>query len=385
MGEKHDAKRSIAQARSRMSVIAEELSRRATPEYVRERAHERVDDFKLRARIRAQERTAQMKDKILENPWALGLLGGAVGALAGKFIGDRARKRYEDREYGPRIGYGADYGYDYDDESERYGLDEGLPYSAEVATGGRIITDDALYGLEGSAEVRERTHYPSPEAERSEYRERLEAATAHAAESKDNLKQKALDAKENLQHKAHDATQSLKHKAADARDNLRNRGDELKAKMSSGDGPNLRERASNLRQRAPSAGELRHRMHHSAEDHMALWGLGAMAAGLLFGLAMPVSRKEHELLGPAKAKGLDQARNLGEQAMDRAKGLEHKVRDTIKSEIGLGGGSSSGRSDEARSEPGGQQAEFGEVRGTYTASDEGQQFTPITDPDVTRH
>lgn len=81
MGERDDAKHSIEQTRARMSAISEELARRSSPEYL-----------KGKARSMARDKTMEMRDRVVDSPWALAALGGAFGAIAGRLLADYARE-----------------------------------------------------------------------------------------------------------------------------------------------------------------------------------------------------------------------------------------------------------------------------------------------------
>jgi hypothetical protein len=67
---------------------------------------------------------------------------------------------------------------------------------------------------------------------------------------------------------------------------------------------------SALRERIPG----RETVRASAREDTAAWALGAMALGALFGFALPVSRREQEMLEPARRK----ARELAGQAKELA-------------------------------------------------------------------
>ncbi len=410
MGERHDAEREIAQTRARLSGIAEELSRRATPDYVRERARERVDDIKTRASAKARERSMEMREKAMENPWVLATLGGTLGLLAGKIIGNKAKDRYE-RTHPPSRRVRS---YEFDETSYQRPGSYQPPVRAE---GGVIITEDEMYGLDTmGADVRDRTNY-DVESERA----RLRAEQATYGEQGGGRFDKVKGLAETVKHKAED----VRHKASDRYSHMReSRGQTMH---------HLKERSHDMSGRAKE-------MVHTSGEHPSMLGLGAIAAGVLAGLFLPVTRRERRTIGPAKQKVLhkaeEQFRNVREQAMDRVQELEHKVKDVVKEEIAGGlsgksgrqeeqrrgewregggyrtegdyrGGESRGREYRSEDETGGdyrgkefrspgetggtgeyrsgESSEFSERRGTYSASEEGSEFTPTPKPDITRH
>src|SRR5690606_13903098 len=83
MGERDDAKHSIERSGARMSEIAQELARRASPSWVKEQVRER-----------AVKRSSEMKERVSGSPVALGTFGGAAGLLAGIGAGVLAAKRH---------------------------------------------------------------------------------------------------------------------------------------------------------------------------------------------------------------------------------------------------------------------------------------------------
>ena len=405
MGERHDAEREIAQTRARLSGIAEELSRRATPDYVRERAREVADDMKTRAAAKARERGMQMQERTMENPWVLATVGGALGLLAGKFIGNKAKDRYE-RTHPPSRRVRS---YEFDETSYVQRPESYRPPAR--AEGGVIITEDEMYGLDTmGTDVRDRTNY-DVESERARFR--AEQAT-YGEEGGRRPMEKVKGIAENVKHKAED----VRHKASDRYAHLReNRGKAMH---------NVRERSHDVSGRAKE-------MISSSKEHPSMLGVGAIAAGVLAGLFLPVTRRERRTLGPAKQKAIhkaeEQFRNVREQAMDRVQDLEHKVKDVVKSEIS-GGLSGKGKSEQQRGDwreggreyrssgefrsggewsegdttrrsgqynagsetreggveyRSGESAGFTEPRGTYSASEEGSEYTPTPKPDVTRH
>jgi hypothetical protein len=69
----------------------------------------------------------------------------------------------------------------------------------------------------------------------------------------------------------------------------------------------------------------REQIYSSAREDMGVWAFGALALGALFGMALPVSQRERELLEPAKRKvreagyqARDMALEKGSEALDRA-------------------------------------------------------------------
>ena len=96
MGERHDAGHSVAEARERVSAIAEELSRRANGAYVKARAKE---NLKERARIKMRMKGYEARDRLLDNPLLLGLVSGAAAAIVGKALKASRERRWDSSEW----------------------------------------------------------------------------------------------------------------------------------------------------------------------------------------------------------------------------------------------------------------------------------------------
>jgi gas vesicle protein len=92
------------------------------------------------------------------------------------------------------------------------------------------------------------------------------------------------------------------------------------------------ERASDA---APDAEQVKHQVRRAAglaqENPLGL-AVGAVAAGFLVGLAVPTSDVEHEKLGPAADRVKDQARETGQEALERGKEVAQSAAQTVSEE-----------------------------------------------------
>lgn len=410
MGERHDAEHSVAQARQRLSEIAEELSRRASGDYVRDRAREMADDLSARAKVKARERSVEMKDRLLDSPWALGLIGGTVGAIAGKLLGDRTREsrkssQDEEKYYGRGAAYGA-------------GTYQDRPYDEWTAThspyeSSEIITDDRMYGLDRT--TGEHVGFEGTFEQRFEGEEshgRMDAVKDKASELKDRAS--------NLGSKAKHAVSDRIPSGGEMKGRASNMGSRAKHAVSDRipSGGRIKERASHARDYM-SADKLRggmSRVKHNTDEHSGMWALGALIAGAVFGAMMPVSNRERQMLAPAKGAAADEFRHLKHGAMDRVKDVKEKVQESIgmsgeeheeEPAPSFNGGGERGyhASSEGAGSTGGYNAggytasadeesgSFSSSPGTFTSGgvegrkegEEGGVWTASPDPDVTRH
>lgn len=253
MGERDDARHQVEQTRARMTAVAHEVSRRMTPRYAKERATEM-------ARYKAME----ARDRAVDNPWLVPLLGAGIGALVGRALVSRAQDARE-REWELR------------DPGRRF-------YSSE-RRGSAYRGEDYGYEMYGEAwrdevPVTRYTESPPLDSGGDEGRGMRDRASEAAADVKERVSGAAVDVKERVTEKAGEY------------------------------GHRMREGAQHLRERIPDAERLSER----AQEQPGLWALGAMALGALFGFAVPVSERERRALEPARAK----AREAGEQALDKA-------------------------------------------------------------------
>jgi hypothetical protein len=133
-----------------------------------------------------------------------------------------------------------------------------------------------------------------------------------------------------------DAGSRISGKASEMKERARSTAEQVKGRV--------REATASVRERLPDRGRIR----ESAHDDTGLWAFGALALGALFGFALPESRRERELLEPARRK----ARELGSQAKDLAleKGTEAMEKATEKV-AGIGAEQRSSQPSTSSSEP----------------------------------
>jgi gas vesicle protein len=101
----------------------------------------------------------------------------------------------------------------------------------------------------------------------------------------------------------------------------------------------VKERLGMAGQRAsdatPDAEEVKHQVRRAAglaqENPLGL-AVGAAAVGFLVGLAVPSSDVEHEKLGPVADRVKDQAKETGQEALDRGKEVAQSAAQTVSEE-----------------------------------------------------
>ena len=349
MGEHDNALREIADARARMSELADELGRRANPELLKARAKElalekkdelthhakelaahKRDELKQQAKDKAlywksqAKETAMRKsyewtDQATHTPRGLGLLGAVLGAGVGSVLMRKAFKsRTEERRYGEYDYRGRDYGrvpvsYARDDrysplEGERaYGYSEASPaiprseYSAyPTATGSTGVGYGSDYS-EGQSEG-----------------DGGGGLKDRAAGAVGSAKERVSGAADSVKERMHGATDTVRERVHGATDTVRERVH--------GAAESVRERASHLRERVPSRDAIKGRTSdwygRALNEQPLALALGAMALGMLAASLLPVTDKERQLIEPAKRKAQEGISQLGDQVSQRLEGSE---------------------------------------------------------------
>ncbi|GEN10008.1 hypothetical protein SAMN05443572_10787 [Myxococcus fulvus] len=346
MGEHDDALREIADARARMSVLADELGRRANPELMKARARELVlekkDEVKEHAKQLAHDKSEELKqqarDKVLEwksqaretamrktydwtdevthTPRGLGWLGAVLGAGVGSMLMKRAFRSRIDERRGYRehrrvpVSYAREDRYLAYEDERGYRSREGsrsIPYSeysAAPSAGGTTGVGQG-YGY-----VAEDARGEGP-----------------------SMKDRAVSAKDSVKDSLSGATDSVKEHVAGAADTVRERVHGVK--------DNVSERASHLREHIPSAGDLRHRSSdffgRALEEQPLALALGAVALGMLAASLLPVSNKERQLIEPAKRRAQEGISQLGEQVGQKLDGSQERQDESPVGEVALAG------------------------------------------------
>jgi hypothetical protein len=94
MDKREDARAKIAGSRERVSEIASELARRASPSHLKDRMKDRMKEATVR-------RSVEIKQKTLDNPLAMGLIGAVVTAGVSRLLrGRRMHVDIEDEGFG---------------------------------------------------------------------------------------------------------------------------------------------------------------------------------------------------------------------------------------------------------------------------------------------
>ncbi len=319
MGEQDRAEHEISDARTRMSELATELSRRIDKEHVKEfaaekaselkekaktLATEKADELKHHAKEAATEKAVEIKDRAREavmtktthikeradtsGGWSI--LGALLGAGVGSLLMKKAFDVREERQEGDGYLYGRgdsgqDWGYG------AYERRDVRPYDVRTASGG-LDTGD----LATSARVGD---------------------TSQGMSMRGDAGFEGSDT--SLRDRASEATSAVKDRAVDVKDRVMDKAHEMK------------DRAMHLRERLPDRGELKGRAYQAKgrasdwfdrtlEEQPLLLALGGIAVGMLASSLVPVTRRERRLMEPAKHRVEERISELGDRITDKIKG-----------------------------------------------------------------
>ncbi|MFP2908649.1 hypothetical protein ACLESD_27085 [Pyxidicoccus sp. 3LFB2] len=371
MGEQDRALHEIADARARLSELADELARKAEPDRLKAMAHEKAEELKVRAKEFATEKTAElkqhakdaavekateMKDAALgratdftthaketvmqrttelkeraDTPKGWSLLGALIGAGVGSALMRKAFTRREEHRYddyrdnrwreedrwrydGMRAG--RDVGYS---DSDRYATAErtDIGYGAGTSYGDVGGYQGASVGYQGVA-----SSYDTGAVgyDRS----------VDTDDSNGGLKARASETASNVKERASDAAHSVKERAVDVKERVMGKASHVRERAA-GSMDHMKERASHLRERIPSREAVQYRttdwFNRTVDEQPMLLALGGIALGMLASTLIPVSNKERRLIEPAKRRAEEGISQLGDQLNQKLGGSEEQSSD----------------------------------------------------------
>jgi len=295
MGER-DLARHSQEARARMSEIAGELARRASPDYIKARASEATMD-----------KARELRGRAMESPTALAVVGGILGALLGARLARSRSREYGYREAGL-------YGRRFDREYGRFegyeGYDRQLPYDREMSD----MRD--MRGMRGTGERMDRSSYGGRDREIS-VKDRAEELGERVSGKVESMKDKAVDKVDDIKDQARAKAENVKERASEALSTAR-------------------ERAEELRERIPSSDDVKEKANRAWGDQPLLFSLLALCVGALAGLFLPVGARERRLLEPAKQKAREGMHRLGDLADEKLSARPDETRGAMAAGVPAG-------------------------------------------------
>jgi len=243
-----------------MSEIAEELMRRSSPAYMKDRAREAV-----------VRKTYETKEKVKDSPMAWKLLGGALGVglaslLSKKYQERREVIRYDDLQRGwvgieaaPRVGVVVEE-YDYEPldtaiDSSRYAAD-GVQYSSGIDSSERSGPGIKAKASRKASDLKDRATGAVSSA-----REEL---SEKASDLREGISQRASDVREGIHEKADAVREGLQEKAGAVREGISDKAAQVKGRASE-----LRETAKERLSGVKSGAS--EKLHHAGDVTPSGW------------------------------------------------------------------------------------------------------------------
>lgn len=126
--------------------------------------------------------------------------------------------------------------------------------------------------------------------------------------------------------KARDAVGTAREKVGEAADWTREHASDL--------GHRAKDQAQALKGKARSqARRAKTGLWRTLEENPLLVGAATLAVGVIAGLAIPETDRENELMGETRDRLFEQAKETGQQTMEKGKHVVEAVADTVKEEV----------------------------------------------------
>ena len=268
-----NVRRDIERTRSRMDETVDALADRFSPNHL-------IDEAWGRIRGQGDEGIGQV---VKEHPIPVALVGVGLGWLAVEQATHRDKPRGDGDDPEPRMGHG--------ERPTTYAEGAAQTYDAGASS--------ASYAV------------PSPGAqEAAEHEHELEGDSGR------DVGDRIADAASTVKEKVSSATDSVRERAShavdSARDTAREKTGRARDRMSHA-GESMEDRVRHRGQQA------RHGFWSMLEENPLALGAVALGIGLASGLSVPSTRLEDRALGHASDAFEDEARRVGERAVERAR------------------------------------------------------------------
>lgn len=312
MDEKYVAEREIARSRARMTDLAVELSRRASPTYVREHAKEMAKDKAMAMREHAKEKamakSMEWKEQASHSNKPFGLLGAVAGWVLGSSAFKMYQKRHADGYRSSSMGYGSQT-QGWSDQ----GWNGGQTYVGAESIGSDYTADysSPAYGTQaGTADLDIDVVLSDSSGDKPSLKEK-------AGEKLGALKEKAVEMKGNVRDRSSDMSGSVKGRAHDLAGSVRERSQHLVG--------STRERSMHARE------NVQEWYGRSINEQPWILMLGAMAIGSLAAYLLPVTNPEHRVLSPAKSRVREQIQKVSGAVEEKISGGSNEESQTASS------------------------------------------------------
>jgi ElaB/YqjD/DUF883 family membrane-anchored ribosome-binding protein len=316
----------IEATRARMGETIEEIGERVNPDRVkaeiRAHAREQVDEFKENVKEKARSTMHEVKhevkatgrgiwDTIRENPVPAGMVGVGLAWLIAN------RSDTDDRH---RSHYSYDYG------SGPYRAGPAVPfYPGTDRDYARADARDRYMGGTYSA--------GSPQHESGGIRDALHTAQSKAHDGAETVRDTVEDAVDTVRHAAGSAADTVRDAAGSAAHTVRDAASDVVDAASHGFDvaqDRVSEWADEARHRAV---RVERRVEYAARENPLAAGAVAMALGLVAGLIIPETRREHRLMGETRDRVMDRAGEMTHRAAERVREVATEAGDAVREVI----------------------------------------------------
>jgi ElaB/YqjD/DUF883 family membrane-anchored ribosome-binding protein len=309
-----DIERTRAEMSETISTIQEKLSVQQLGEQLFDKLRETVNSERTKQMMektsyRVREMGNSIGETIKDHPVPMAMLALGLGWLL------------MESKKGSGGQYYAEYGYP---EGEYLGEEEYLTGTEEFDTGAGYYRTGThgYYGKEGSRGSRWKG---SAESARKRAEQYTGQAREKAGEYGSEVRHKAQEYGSEVRHKAQEYGAEARHKAQHFAEEARHRAHDFSEQA--------RHRTSEMSARAQQSARQATRKLNEVREHHPLSMLGAaFAIGALFGLLVPETRKEQELMGETRDDLVGRAQEYGRETLEKVEHVAEEAKRAAKEE-----------------------------------------------------
>lgn len=278
----------IRETRDRMSDTLDQLGTRLNPnrikaevrENIREATVGRVENMARHASERVNETREGIMDTIRDNPIPAAMIGIGLGWMI-----------FNGRRHGSHS-----HAHDLMPGELRGSTGSGIGYYGDVsATTPRLQQDDAAGGIGASI-----SHFDEPGVA-DRVRGRISNVADNASELVGDARERISDVAGSAQERVSDVSHRVRDVASDVAATTRHQ-----------------------------AYRLEDRFSRTMSDNPLALGAVALAVGVAAGLAIPETRREHELMGGARDQLMERARDAAEETREKVQNVAERVIDETR-------------------------------------------------------
>jgi len=337
-------KADIEQTRSEMSSKINQIQERLDPTRLKEQAQETVrsavsdstDALVNYVRGNAGDFGYSVVDTIKQNPVPAALVGIGLGWMIFKSFStpssdwqdneeDFYRERYQNRRsgggYSQYTRYDNEYGTDYGSDQSRYSYEAGGARGAQY---------------QGSSRYSAPTGYYRDDAEEQHDQSRVSQAGQYVQDKASDVLGQARDTAGQVtgqvQETAQQAGQYVQDKASDVLGQARDTAGQVTGQVqetAQQAGQYVQEKVGQVREQASQLGEQAQQtlqgtgrqVQRTVENNPVPFGVAALVAGVLIGLALPSTETENQVMGEKRDQLVDNAQSVAQDVKQRVQSI----------------------------------------------------------------